>query len=167
MDSERKLKQDACPGRCTRIALSGDLDGHARAAHSWCMGVSGGFDIEAARRSYRQRLRARRETLHERWEAARADADVIIAGIRDTWNPTRIVVWGSLLNPEQFREYSDIDIAVEGVIDMEAWSEMERWALGRTTFSLDLVPLEKLHREHRSRILRKGSVVYERKFDNE
>jgi predicted nucleotidyltransferase len=120
------------------------------------------FDIDAARTSYRQRQRARRDALLERWTAARADADRIVAGIRDRWQPERIVIWGSLLRPEQFVEYSDIDIAVGGIREMERWSEMESWALDQTGFSLDLVPLEKVHPEHLARILERGSLVYER-----
>ena len=124
--------------------------------------VTGSFDMEAARRSYRERQHAHRHALRKRWTAAKSDADAIVAGIRERWNPERIVVWGSLLRPELFTEYSDIDIAVEGVNDMEQWSEMERWALQQTEFSLDLIPLDKIHPEHRTRILNKGMVVHER-----
>jgi predicted nucleotidyltransferase len=124
------------------------------------------FDIDAARKSYRQRQHARRQALHERWASAQTDADTIISGIRDRWDPDRIVVWGSLLRPERFAEYSDIDIAVEGIREMERWSEMETWALKQTGFPLDLVPLEKVHPEHRARILEKGSLVYDREADH-
>lgn len=122
----------------------------------------GAFDIDSARTSYQERRIARRQTRYELWALARGDADKIIAGIRERWHPNRIVIWGSLLKPDRFTENSDIDIAVEGVNDMERWSEMEAWALGQTDIALDLIPLEKAHPEHRSRILETGSVVYER-----
>ena len=128
--------------------------------------ATGSFDMEAARRSYRERQHTRRQALQTRWAAAKNDADAIVTGIRERWHPERIVVWGSLLRPELFAEYSDIDIAVEGVIDMEQWSEMERWALQQTDLPLDLIPLDKIHPEHRTRILEKGVVVYEREISH-
>ena len=120
------------------------------------------FDIEAARRNYRRRQAQRKTTLLERWQQARREADAAVQIVIDHYRPERIIQWGSILRPDRFTEMSDIDIAVEGVTDPETWSKMERELLDCVSFSLDLVPFEKLRTEHKSDILKRGIVVYER-----
>ncbi|TVR65844.1 MAG: nucleotidyltransferase domain-containing protein [Spirochaetaceae bacterium] len=120
------------------------------------------FDIDAARNSYRRRLADRKTSRHSRWEQARAEADRLVSMISEKYSPTRILIWGSLLRPDRFREYSDIDIAVEGIADAETWSRLERDALAIATFPLDIVPLENTHPEHRAQILRRSQTVYPR-----
>ena len=75
------------------------------------------FDIAAAREylARRDRERARRRKNLE--ARARNDADTIIAMLAEKYRPLRIVQWGSLLRPGRFREWSDIDIAMEGLKD--------------------------------------------------
>ena len=124
--------------------------------------VSDPIDIDAARAAYRRRQQERAEARYRRWERAREEADTVVQMIVDTYRPERVVIWGSLLRPERFAEYSDIDIAVQGITDVETWAALERDALGIATLPLDLVPLDSIHPEHCTQILRRGKIVYER-----
>jgi len=80
--------------------------------------------VEAARQRLRDRDRARRERYRGLWERAATDCRVIIDMIAREYHPTRVYQWGSLLRPERFRDYSDIDIAVEGIGDAETFFHM-------------------------------------------
>jgi len=63
----------------------------------------------------RQRDRADRERLRQRyeraWQLARQAAEVL----RRDFGATRVVVFGSLLRPSMFGERSDVDIAAWGI----------------------------------------------------
>ena len=120
------------------------------------------FDIEAARRNWRRREEARQQRLHELWLKAKDESDEAIRLLIEKYHPTRIIQWGSILRPERFSEISDIDIAVEGIDDMETWSKMERDLETALSFPLDLVRFDRLHPEHQKQILMRGEVVYER-----
>lgn len=82
--------------------------------------------------------------------------------IRDTYRPTRILQWGSVINPGLFREYSDIDIAVEGITDAETFFALVAHAEDMTEFPVDIVQLERIEPEFRELLLKKGRIVYER-----
>jgi len=120
------------------------------------------FDLEAARRAYRQRQEAKRRELADLHARAVEEAERAMALIVERYRPRRVVQWGSLLRPERFTRVSDIDIAVEGIEDMSAWSRMEAEVEALVTFPLDLVPLDRIRAQHREDILRAGRVVYER-----
>ena len=99
------------------------------------------------------------ERLHG--EACRAAAR-IVQTIVQRYRPARIVQWGSLLDVRRFRDYSDIDLAVEGVTDPERFFSLLQEAEAETGFPLDIVQLERVEPEFRDLILQKGRVVYER-----
>ncbi|MFP4067928.1 MAG: nucleotidyltransferase family protein [Spirochaetaceae bacterium] len=111
----------------------------------------------ADRRAARD-LEARR-ALHRR---AAHDAGAIVEMIVREFNPERVVQWGSVLHPEHFREYSDIDIAVEGITDPGSFFELLAAAEEMARFPVDIVQLEHIEPEYRELILQKGTVVYER-----
>ena len=73
--------------------------------------------VEAARQRLRDRDHAREERYQVMWAQAESDGRAIIDMIAREYQPTRVYQWGSLLRPERFRDYSDIDIAVEGIAD--------------------------------------------------
>ena len=104
-------------------------------------------------------LRAERAQLHAR---AAADATRIVAMIAERYRPRRILQWGSVLEPSRFQPYSDIDVAVEGVMDPERFFAMLHDAEQLTRWPLDIVQLEHVEPEYRLLILEKGKVVYER-----
>lgn len=120
------------------------------------------FDIEAAREHFRKRISEKAERRRELWLKAKVEAEQAVQLLIDRYKPSRIIQWGSVLKPEYFTEASDIDIAVEGIDDVEVWSDIERDLISITSFPLDLVRFDRLHPEHQSQILASGKVVYER-----
>ena len=61
-----------------------------------------------------------------------------------------------------FADYSDIDIALEGMGSIENVMELERVAEGMTEFPLDIVEIEKISATHADSIRSQGKLVYER-----
>lgn len=120
------------------------------------------IDIRAAARTYRRRREREQAVLRERLHEMQASASTLIAHIRDTYRPERIYQWGSLVDPRLFSSISDIDIAVEGIRQLEVWLQLEKDLFEMTDYPLDLVRWEYLLPEHREQILRRGRVVYER-----
>jgi predicted nucleotidyltransferase len=97
--------------------------------------------------------------LHQR---AEKDAGAIVAMIRERYRPHRIYQWGSVLHPQRFREYSDIDVAVEGITDAEAFFRLLGEAEALTSFPLDVVQIEYVEPAYRALIKERGVMVYER-----
>lgn len=46
------------------------------------------------------------------WSKAKEEADSLVKLIIHEINPEKIIQWGSILQKENFRDYSDIDIAL-------------------------------------------------------
>ena len=108
-----------------------------------CVPVSD-FDYGAARRFLRRREETRRAALRRRLQTARRDFDRIVAVAVEKYRPTRIYQWGSLLHPRTFSEWSDIDIAVEGIASSKEFLALYGEACELTGFELDLVQIEKV-----------------------
>ena len=68
--------------------------------------------------------------------------------------------WGSLLRPGGFREWSDIDIAMEGLNDPLDGLRAADDASVLTEFPVDIVELDRIDPRHAETILREGKVVY-------
>lgn len=104
---------------------------------------------QAARRRADPQIAARRERA---WVVARE----IAAFLRETYQPTRVVVFGSLVHPEMFDLHSDIDIAVDGIpwlAYLRAWNEVEeRWP----EFKVDLIDVGIVSERMRQRIQEQG-----------
>ncbi len=100
--------------------------------------------------------------LDERFVRARRDFEAIRRMIVERYRPRRIWQWGSLLDRSRFRDYSDIDIAVEGVDEPERFFKMFGEAEKLTDFSLDLLDINRIEPEFAELIKKKGVVVYER-----
>ncbi len=109
-----------------------------------------------------RRAHQRRDDCLDLHSRAAADAQRIVELIRSRFEPRKIVQWGSLLHPDSFREYSDIDIALEGITDAATFFRLLREAEQLTSFDLDIVQLERIEPEYRALILEKGKVLYER-----
>ncbi len=120
------------------------------------------FDIEEARENLRKRRESAGQERERLFLKAEADCAAIIAMIRRQFNPKRIYQWGSLLHKEMFADYSDIDIALEGMGSMEDVMELERVAESMTEFPLDIVEIEKINAAHAGSIRSQGRLVYER-----
>jgi len=122
------------------------------------MGVTPRATAEFLRRKQRLKDKA----LDARFAEMQKEAAAIVARIADRFSPLRIYQWGSLLNRDRFRSYSDIDIAVEGVADARTYDQLEAMAWDMTDFPLDLVRLEHIEPEYADIIRQNGVVVYER-----
>ena len=119
--------------------------------------------IEATRQRLRDRDQARAERYRVLWAQAESDSRAIVDMIAREYHPTRVYQWGSVLRPERFRDYSDIDIAVEGVLDAETFFHMLGAAQAMTEFDLHLVQIEKTVPEYAEEIREYGKVAYERR----
>jgi predicted nucleotidyltransferase len=98
--------------------------------------------------------------LHSR---AASDAASIIEMIIMEYNPLRIYQWGSIIYPENFRNYSDIDIGVEGIEGSKDFFDLLGKAQSITSFPVDIVQIEKIEPEYAEDIRENGRLVYERK----
>ncbi len=124
-----------------------------------------GFDensLRKARGNLKRRMVEQRAAALELHARAFKDFQSILRMIVDDYHPERVYQWGSLLRPEKFRDYSDIDIAVEGVNLPEAYFQMLGRAQAMTDFPVDIVQLEKIEPEFSQSIREGGKVVYER-----
>ena len=120
------------------------------------------FDIAGARENLKKRraeVTAEREKLFYK---ASDDCTSIIKMIIERFNPVRIYQWGSLLDKKMFTDYSDIDIALEGIGPIEDMIELEKIAESMTEFPLDIVELGKINPAHADSIRSKGIIAYER-----
>lgn len=119
------------------------------------------FDIDAARRRYHASLREKAEQRSELAARAEQDARAIVTMLIADYQPRRIYRWGSLLRPDGFREWSDIDVAVEGLGDPLAGLRAADDAQRLTTFPVDLVELDRIDPRHAATIRDEGVLVYE------
>ena len=108
----------------------------------------------------RRREAARQRGLDERFRAAWADFHRIVEMISGEFAPRRIWQWGSLLHRERFSERSDIDIALEGLGPAERLFQVYARAEGLSTFSLDIVELERIEPEYARLIRAAGRLVH-------
>ncbi len=119
------------------------------------------FDYSAARRFLACKQAQFVQDNLQRWELASQDARKIIAMIQTEFSPLAIYQWGSVIHKENFREYSDIDIAVEGLAQVDAIFKIARKADTLTTFPVHIVELEKIEPQYAELIRRKGKKIYE------
>lgn len=118
--------------------------------------------VERAKLCLQNRAQARNEQLEQLRHKAMADVRAIVDMIIERYNAIRIYQWGAVLRPHGFRAYSDLDIAVEGILDAQAFFQLFGEAQEMTHFPLDLVQIEKIAPEYAQDIVQKGKVVYER-----
>lgn len=116
----------------------------------------------AARRSIEFRLQRAAERNEALPRRAATNAKAVIELIVEQSSPRRVYQWGSLLRESGFREYSDIDIALEGVTDDAVFFRILREAQELTSFPLDIVQLEKTEPEFAASIRQYGKLIYER-----
>lgn len=120
------------------------------------------FDMEEARRNLKERREARVLERKKLFQQATADVAAILDMIITRFHPKRVYQWGSLLDEALFTDYSDIDIALEGIEAIEDIIELERAAERMTDFPLDIVRLEQIPVLYAETIRSRGKVVYER-----
>ena len=119
--------------------------------------------IKKARNRLRDRYHEKQAANRALHEQAVQDCESLLLMIIKRFDPIRVYQWGSLLHPAQFREYSDIDLAVEGITSPQAYFDMLAEAQAMTRFPVDIVQMEKILPEFAESIRQYGRVVYERK----
>ena len=111
---------------------------------------------------------------HARRQAALRRADAQLAACRERawavarqiaeflhreYQPTRLVVFGSLVHPDMFGLHSDIDLAVDGIpwpAYLRAWNDVEeRWP----EFKVDLIDVGIVSPEMREWIEEEGQKL--------
>ncbi len=118
-------------------------------------------DPKAGRSFLERRERARQRVLDQRFAQAQRDVQAIVSLIVAKYKPRRLYQWGSLLHRPRFWEHSDVDIAVEGILDVKAFFAMYGEADHLTSLPLDLVALEHIEPEFRDLIRAEGRMIYE------
>ncbi len=119
------------------------------------------ISIEKAKAILEEKERKKKEMLEVLYDRAIRDFDAIKEMIIDRYHPRRIYQWGSLLDRSMFRDYSDIDIAVEGVDEPARFFKMYGEAEKLTDFPLDLLDINLIEPEFSDIIKQKGVQVYE------
>jgi predicted nucleotidyltransferase len=119
-------------------------------------------DLAQARAFLRQKEARRQAAIEVRFQEAWRDFRAIVTLIAERYRPTRVYQWGSLLHRPHFCEWSDIDIAVEGLGSAERFFALHRDADSLTRLPLDLVEMERIEPEFADIIRMKGIVVYDR-----
>ncbi|MEM4248362.1 MAG: nucleotidyltransferase domain-containing protein [Candidatus Nanoarchaeia archaeon] len=120
------------------------------------------IDIAKVKEFLKEREEKKQTKLLALHAQAENDAKKIISMIIQKYNPVRIWLWGSVIEPELFREYSDIDIGIEGIPNAETFFKLIGDAMELTDFSLDIVQMEKIEPQFAEIIKMKGKIVYER-----
>jgi predicted nucleotidyltransferase len=92
---------------------------------------------------------------------AREDVRRLVQMIIQEFQPKRIYQWGSLTRQGTFREFSDIDLAVEGVTEPELFFKMLGRCMELTDFPVDLVQLECIEPLHADEIRTRGRLLWE------
>lgn len=119
-------------------------------------------DIQQAREFLRRKEARRQARLEARFKQAWADFRAIVDLAVRAYRPARLYQWGSLLERGHFCEWSDLDLAVEGLGSAERFFAFCREAERLTRLPLDVVELERIEPEFAEIIRLKGVVVYER-----
>jgi len=121
------------------------------------------YDLTAMR-EFQARKRADEEYRRlELFEIAQSDCRRIVAMIIDKYQPIHLYQWGSLLDKNKFREYSDIDIAVEGITEPQKVFAMVDEADRMIEFPVDIVTIESIHPLHTDSIRNNGKLIYGKK----
>jgi predicted nucleotidyltransferase len=117
----------------------------------------------ACREFLHRRETRRQQALDARFAEAWQGFHQIVRMIRADYDPVAVYQWGSLLNRRRFLEFSDIDIAIEGIREPATFFELYGKADRLTSLPLDLVALEQIEPEFADIIRSRGVKVYERR----
>lgn len=111
---------------------------------------------------YRASAQKRQQAHHQRklerqqqgWQVARRAAHLL----KQEFNATQVILFGSMVELRRVHLESDIDIAVEGLAD-ERYLTAVAALLDLSAFSVDLVQLEHVPPEIRAAIAQQGIVL--------
>lgn len=111
--------------------------------------------VKAAREMHARRMREAAPRLERAWVVARE----IAAFLREKYQPTRIVAFGSMVHRVTFHLRSDIDIAVDGIpwpVYLRAWNDVEERF---PEFKVDLIDVGIVSPELQEAIEKEGQAL--------
>lgn len=112
-------------------------------------------------RAWRERFETAEKARRARAAAARAVLPALVRHLVETYGVRRVWVYGSLVEGG-FHEYSDIDLAAEGLPPgsalFRAAAELDDLA---RPFVVDLAPIEEVRPAVRQRILTRGELLHD------
>ena len=115
--------------------------------------------------AWRERLREDEEKRLRLFHEARDIALHIAQILVDEFGVSRVYLFGSLLNINDFTIHSDVDIAVEGLrVDLYFRALSHIWMELPKGIGLDLVPLEDADEPLKEKISETGIVLYEKRL---
>lgn len=109
---------------------------------------------------YRDILKNRQNTLDEEtrlsWEKARSAAARAAHLLKNSFNASRVVLFGSVVHPELFHDRSDIDLVVWGIDERDYYRAVGALQAVDPQFSIDLILFDEVSARLQETILREG-----------
>ncbi|HAS17635.1 MAG TPA: nucleotidyltransferase domain-containing protein [Nitrospiraceae bacterium] len=97
----------------------------------------------------------------EAMDAAIHAAQILV----DEFGASKVYLFGSLLNIDDFTIHSDVDIAVEGLkVELYFKALNHIWAILPRGVGIDLVPLEDAGESLKAKIFEIGAILYEKRL---
>lgn len=112
--------------------------------------------LELYRATARQRELDRQEAIIQRHERAMTLASTAAQLLRQRFGAERVIVFGSVAQPELFHERSDIDLAVWGVDEADYLRAVAALIQLSPEFEMDLIRWESAPASLRQRIVAEG-----------
>lgn len=108
-----------------------------------------------------EKCRRRQDRLNAIRLKALGEAEALARVIGERFQPLRVYVFNSVLDPDLFAEYSDLDMAITG---LSGPSFYDAFAIAEdmSSLSLDWVNMDRVPDFIYERIVRTGKVLYER-----
>ena len=118
------------------------------------------MDSAETAKAYRRRADAREVERLRRFDELRDHARSMAGELRRALGPRiRVYLFGSLLDVDQFRGHSDIDLAVEGLTPSEYWEAGRRLETLSGKTGVDLVRMETASKGLRDAILAADEIL--------
>ena len=121
------------------------------------------MNTEVTKNFLREKADREKQKNFQLWQKAKDEAELIINNIINVIDPREIWQWGSVIQKEKFRDYSDIDIALVGLNDFQELFKAQKIAMNIASFPVDIVEMDKLDEYFQKAIKRRGRKVYERR----
>lgn len=113
--------------------------------------------------AWKERKREDEEKRLRLFQEARDSALRVARMLIDEFGASRVYLFGSLLNIDDFTVHSDVDIAVEGLnVELYFKALNHIWEVLPKCIGLDLIPLEDADKSLKVKISETGVVLYEK-----
>jgi predicted nucleotidyltransferase len=119
------------------------------------------FDFKSAKKWLLDKQKRKEKIRRDLYKKAKKEFEEIVKMIIKKFKPKKIYQWGSLIHQENFREYSDIDIGIEGLKSIEEFFNLYGEAENISSFPLDIIELDKIEEKTANFIKKKAKFIYE------